>query len=82
MVDLYGITDLRTRRKTDEQGNPLDGTSKACASSPTRRRNDPDAWRLAAPVVARRRRPSPTLILHGTADTTVDRDQATQLAAN
>jgi acetyl esterase/lipase len=81
VVDLYGITDPRTRRKTDEQGNPLAGTNKACALFPnTTAQSHPDAWRLAAPVAHVTQKTVPTLILHGIADTTVDRDQATQLA--
>ena len=82
VVDLYGITDPRTRRKTDEQGVPIAGTNKACALLPdTTPQTHPDAWRLAAPVAHVTQKTVPTLILHGTADTTVDRDQATQLAA-
>ena len=81
VVDLYGITDPRTRRKTDEQGNPLAGTIKACALLPnTTPQSHPDAWSLAAPVAHVGANTVPTLIVHGTADTTVDRDQATQLA--
>jgi acetyl esterase/lipase len=81
VVDLYGITDPRTRRKTDEQGNPIGGTRKTCALFPnTTPQSHPDAWRLAAPVTHVTEKTVPTLILHGTADTTVDRDQARQLA--
>ena len=82
VVNLYGITDPRTRRKTDEQGNPIAGTIKACALFPgTTAESHPDAWRGAAPVAHVTAKTVPTLILHGTADTTVDRDQATQLAS-
>jgi dipeptidyl aminopeptidase/acylaminoacyl peptidase len=81
VVDLYGITDPRTRRKTDEQGTPIGGSSKACALFPGKTpESNPDAWRLAAPVAHVSKNTPPTLIIHGTADTTVDRDQATQLA--
>jgi acetyl esterase/lipase len=81
VVDLYGITDPRTRRKTDEQGTPIGGSLKACALFPGKTPDsDPNAWRLAAPVAHVTHRTPPTLICHGTADTTVDRDQATQLA--
>ena len=81
VVDLYGITDPCTRHKTDEQGNPLPGTIKACALFPnTTPQSHPDAWRLAAPIAHVAANTVPTLIVHGTADTTVDCDQATQLA--
>jgi len=82
VVDLYGITDPRTRRKTDEQGNPIESSSKQCALFPgTTPESHADAWRLAAPVSHVSSKTVPTLIIHGTADTTVDRDQATQLDA-
>ena len=80
VVDLYGITDPRTRRKTDERGTPIGGSLKACALFPGKTPDsDPNAWRLAAPVAHVTNRTPPTLIIHGTADTTVDRDQARQL---
>ena len=81
VVDLYGITDPRTRRKTDENGNPVGPPRAASALLPnTTPVTHADAWRLTAPVEHVTKRTPPTLILHGTADTTVDRDQATQLA--
>ena len=82
VVNLYGITNLRTRRKTDEQGNPAGEPRETTAlfnddAAP----KTPSSWRLASPVSHVRRSSPPTLILHGTVDTTVDRDQATELAA-
>ena len=80
VVDLYGITDPRTRRKTDGKGNPLATPTTQCALLPhTTPISHADAWRLAAPVAHVSSTTPPTLIIHGNADTTVDRDQATQL---
>ena len=79
VVNLYGITDPRTRRKTDEQGTPAEAV-KSCALFPGKKESDdPEAWRLSAPVSHVSSRTVPTLTLHGTADTTVDRDQAKRL---
>jgi acetyl esterase/lipase len=81
VVDLYGITDPRTRRKTDEQGKPIGPPSTQSALLPHRTPTaDAEKWSLAAPVSHVSKNTPPTLIIHGTADTTVDRDQATQLA--
>ena len=81
VVDLYGITDPRTRRNTDKDGNPVGPPRTRSALLPkTTPATHADAWRLTAPVEHVSPQSPPTLILHGTADTTVDRDQATQLA--
>lgn len=81
VVDMYGITDLLTRQKIDEQGNPTGVTFASQALMTKTRDEDPEAWKLASPTyhVSKRNCP-PTLILHGMIDTTVDRDQATELA--
>ena len=81
VVDLYGITNVLTRRKTDDEGNPLAGSSKQTALFTTTADEDPALWRRASPVSHVQKDSPPTLILHGTKDTTVDRDQATELAA-
>jgi acetyl esterase/lipase len=82
VVDLYGITDPRTRRKTDEQGNPIGPPRSSSALLPnTSPTSHADAWRLTAPVAHVSAKTPPTLIIHGTADTTVNREQATQLAS-
>ena len=82
VVDLYGITNLLTRSKTDEKGNAI-GTpgDKAAAMLKQPREGHEDLWKLASPVYHVTEKTVPTLILHGTADTTVNRDQATELAA-
>ncbi|MBP6965367.1 MAG: alpha/beta hydrolase [Armatimonadetes bacterium] len=81
VVDLYGITNLLTRQKPDDNGTPTGITYTTQALMKRTRDEDPDAWKLGSPVyhVSKMNCP-PTLILHGTADATVDRDQATELA--
>jgi acetyl esterase/lipase len=81
VVDLYGITDLLTRRKTEKDGTPVGEPSKTSALLTKSADEDPALWKLASPVYHVTKQTVPTLILHGTADTTVDRDQATELAA-
>ena len=81
VVNMYGITNVLTRRKTDEQGNPTGNPSTRTALLPMRPDEDRAAWERASPVYHVSKDTVPTLILHGTADTTVDRDQATELAS-
>jgi acetyl esterase/lipase len=79
IVDMYGITDVRTGKKTDEEGNPTDTPRSWDAVFGT---HEPitDADRaLASPVTHLSAKMPPVLILHGTADTTVDRDQSITL---
>ena len=78
-VDLYGITDLLTRQGTDARGNPNGQLRGAGLFADTREAN-PEKWKLASPVYHVTRESPPTLILHGLADTTVDRDQSSELA--
>ena len=77
VVDLYGITDLLTRRKTSPDGTPIGDPVKTTALLEGL---DPETWKHASPVYHVSATTPPTLILHGTADTTVDRDQSTELA--
>lgn len=81
VVDLYGITDLLTRRKTDDSGKPVGPTTRSSELLEETADQNPSAWRMASPVTHVSARTPPTLILHGTKDTTVDRDQASELAA-
>jgi acetyl esterase/lipase len=81
VVDMYGITDLLTRRKTDDKGTPIGQPGDTTALFPATRSENPDLWRKASPVFRATKSAPPTLILHGTIDTTVDRDQATELDA-
>jgi acetyl esterase/lipase len=81
VVNMYGITNLSTRRKTDQKGTPIGDPTETSGLFPTKRSEDPGLWRKASPVSHIAKNSPPTLILHGTADTTVDRDQATELDA-
>lgn len=80
VVDMYGITDLLTRQKTDDTGKPTGQTFKTQALLTKTRDEDPALWKLASPVYHVSRNSPPTLILHGKADTTVDYEQARELA--
>lgn len=81
VVNLYGITDLRERRQTHPDGTP---TTKRPLGGPAEVFGTDDAhadvWTLASPVEHVSPQSPPTLIVHGRADTTVDRDQAVLLA--
>jgi acetyl esterase/lipase len=78
-VDLYGITDLMTRQATAPDGTP-NGKLRDAGLFPDQRGENFEKWRLASPVNHVSKSSPPTLILHGTADTTVDREQSVQLA--
>lgn len=78
-VDMYGITDLLTRQTTDPTGKPTGRLRNSTLFSDTREAN-PEKWKLASPVSHVTAQSPPTLILHGLADTTVDRDQSSELA--
>jgi len=80
VVDMYGITDLLTRRKTDEQGNPIGAPIQTSALLAGKAGDDRATWELASPVYHINATTPPTLILQGRADTTVDRDQSIELA--
>jgi acetyl esterase/lipase len=78
-VDMYGIANLATRQGTDKDGTPngqMDGTTQLFPESLTAA---PEKWKQASPVSYIQRGCPPTLILHGTNDTTVDRDQSKEL---
>jgi len=81
VVDMYGPTNLLTRQTTDKEGNPTGRVRLDSHLLASRAEDDADAWKAASPVSRVRRDVPPTLILHGTADTTVDRDQSKELAA-
>ncbi len=79
-VDLYGPSDLLTRQQTDTDGTP-NGKLREAGLFADKRGENEAKWKLASPVYHVSRSSPPTLILHGTADTTVDRDQSRELAA-
>jgi acetyl esterase/lipase len=81
VVDLYGLTNIFTWKKTDEQGNPTGKrTTKNHFVGGTARSN-PEGWRMGSPVYHVSKDVPPTLIIHGKLDTTIDRDQAIELAS-
>lgn len=81
VVDLYGISNPHTWQETDDTGKPTGvfklGAAAMLGGSPE---EVPDRWREASPVSHITTKTPPVLILHGTADTTVDRDQSRELA--
>jgi acetyl esterase/lipase len=77
-IDLYGPADLLTRQATDPDGTP-NGKLRDGGLFGESREADPEKWKLASPVYHLSKECPPTLILHGTGDTTVDRDQSLEL---
>lgn len=79
VVDMYGITDIRTRKKIAPDGTPLEiaPLSNTVFGDKT---NVTDADRaLASPTSHVSAQDPPVLILQGVKDTTVDRDQSITL---
>lgn len=79
VVNLYGITNLVTRQSTDKTGKPNGDLRGGGALTDTSRQEAPDLWKLLSPVSHVTSSTPPTFTLHGSADTTVDRDQAYEL---
>lgn len=77
-VDMYGVTDLLTRQATEPDGTP-NGKLREAGLFPDKRGESIDKWKLASPVCHVSGTCPATLILHGLADTTVDRDQSVEL---
>lgn len=78
-VNMYGISNLSTRQGTDKSGKP-DGTVRSTTQLFTESAAAaPEKWKLASPVSHIKTDSPPTLTLHGTADTTVDRAQSEEL---
>ena len=78
-VDLYGVTDLLTRQATEPDGTP-NGKLREAGLFPDPRGTNETKWKFASPVNHVSKTSPPTLILHGAADTTVDRAQAVEIA--
>ena len=78
VVDMYGVSNLLTRRETSPTGEP-NGVLKD-GSTPTvlgcGRNECPELWKKVSPVNHISKNAPPFLILHGTADTTVDYNQS------
>ena len=79
VVDMYGIANLLTAKQTDKDGTPL-AAPKSWNSVFGDHAPITDADRaLASPTSHIGPNTPPVLILHGTRDTTVDRDQSVEL---
>ena len=79
-VDMYGITNLLTRKVADKKGVPTKELKEHRLFSKDREQA-PAMWRNASPINYIDKNSPPTLIFHGTRDTTVDRDQSKELFA-
>jgi acetyl esterase/lipase len=80
VVDMYGIADMRTRKQTDAEGTPTEKPAGGPTFMLGPRTENEAKWALASPTTHLRKDGPPVLILHGTKDTTVDRDQSKDLA--
>lgn len=81
VVDMYGITNLPTRMSVDENGNPTKPRNTRSGLVSGSFESNPEAWNVASPVSHISKDTPPTLILHGTKDTTVNLGQSEELAA-
>ncbi len=79
-VNLYGITNVATRQGTDKSGKPTGTYRTNTALFRESLAEVTEKARKASPVTYADKDLPPTLTLHGTKDTTVDRDQAYELA--
>ncbi|MGJ8724843.1 MAG: alpha/beta hydrolase fold domain-containing protein [Roseibacillus sp.] len=77
-INMYGISDLLTRKVTTEDGTPTEELKGHRLFSQSRE-EAPLKWRNASPVTYVNEDSPPTLTFHGTTDTTVDRDQSKEL---
>ena len=77
-VNMYGISNLKTRRFTEEDGTPTEKLKGHRLFSETRE-GAPKKWELASPITHIRKDSPPTLSLHGTKDSTVSRTQTEEL---
>lgn len=82
VIDMYGITDLRTPRLTDANDNPTATAKKPSSLSRVfgATTDDDDVLRIASPVTHVTEDSPPVLILHGRADTSVGYPQSEELA--
>ena len=82
VIDMYGPTDILTRKATSKSGEPR-ATRKLMGKSLEVFRaasDEADVLRYASPVTHVNRNSPPVLILHGHADPTVDYEQSEELA--
>lgn len=82
VINMYGVTNILTRRKTLPDGTPTDELTSGASAGVfgAKDRSDP-VLRLVSPVTHVTPQSPPVLILHGRADATVDYLQAEELAA-
>jgi acetyl esterase/lipase len=81
VIDMYGISDLRTRRTTTADGVVQENFRSVGPVSVFGSADNAAVYGLASPVTHIRAGLPPTLILHGDKDTTVDLRQSQDLAA-
>ena len=79
-VNMYGITNLLTRKVAEKDGTPTAELKSHRLFKETREEN-PELWKMASPVSYVTENVPPTLTFHGTKDKIVDRDQAKELDA-
>jgi len=82
VIDMYGIANLSTHGQVDGQGEPT-ATRKLMNASLEdfdAANDEAEVFRVASPVTQATKSAPPVLILHGTADPTVDYAQSLELA--
>ena len=79
VVDMYGIADLRTSVRPDKDGNPTTAHEPWHGVFGDHQPITDADTRLASPAAHLSPQAPPVLILHGTRDTTVDRNQSIDL---
>lgn len=83
VIDLYGITDLLTRRNVNPNGSPLPTLDNAHSVEMlgVNRQQGLALWKKASPVYQITAAAPPTLIIQGLADPIVDHGQSSELDA-
>lgn len=81
VINLFGVTDVGEWKITDDKGNPLRPKPLPSSLMSAQGGGTPESLKAASPITYASATSPPTLTIHGTADTTVDRDQAKSLEA-
>jgi acetyl esterase/lipase len=81
VIDMYGISDLLTRRETDTKGVVGPAVRPPGPVGVFGDASNVAVYTLASPVTHIGKNTPPTLILHGTIDATVDTQQSRELDA-
>jgi acetyl esterase/lipase len=79
VVNLFGVTDIAAWMQTDNKGNPIKPQPMPYPLFSASGGGTPELIREASPVSYVSANSPPTLTIHGTADATVHRGQATAL---